>query len=417
MKKLLILGATSETCTLVQKAEKMGVETFVVDPFENASAKRYSSHPVLMNCFDVDNIIKLMLEESIDGLLPGCADILVPIYEEVCRRLNKPCYVNEKLVAAFNNKKGLKDILMKHGLSVIEEYDIGIVRNKSFNKYPVFVKPVDNNSSKGMSIAFDRTSFDKAYEKAIQHSRSKTVLIESYKKCDDFLVGYFAHGGKIDCVFTGDRFIIEQEGVGTITSALVYPSKYSSLYFETTHQRILEIFEELGFYNGICMIQGFVENEKILFYDPALRITGGQEYLLLEKLSGLDELSALINFAVTGIIPDGNCEYINNNMNGWYACNLAFSVKGGTIGRIDGVDYLKTHSNVINVTQEHFPGDVIDRIGTAQQNIIRIHVVAKTRIELKNTINDLQKHLIAYDINGNNMMLDGFGADKWYFER
>ena len=61
MKKLLILGATSETDKLVQKAESMGIETYVADPNEDAHAKKYASHPILMDCFDVDE--KLYLAE------------------------------------------------------------------------------------------------------------------------------------------------------------------------------------------------------------------------------------------------------------------------------------------------------------------------------------------------------------------
>ncbi|MBR3640513.1 MAG: hypothetical protein IKN53_00605 [Oscillibacter sp.] len=413
MKKLMILGATSETGRLVRKAEDMGVETYVVDPYEDAHVKKFSSHPVKMDCFDVEGLCRLAREEKIDGVLPGCADILVSVYEEVCRKLGKPCYVNEKLVSAFNNKKGLKDALKRHGLPVIEEYAPEEVRRADFDGFPVFVKPVDNNSSKGMYIAGNLREFEEAYPKSLSFSRSGTVLIEAYKECDDFLVGYFARDGKVDAVFTGDRFTIRQPGVGTITSALVYPSRHAETYFRAAHGKMLEIFEELGFRNGICMIQGFVENGQVLFYDPALRITGGQEYVLLEHFLGLDELGALIEFAVSGAIP-AHAGAIDPAMNGGFACNLAFSVRGGVIGRIDGADYLKEHKNVINVTQEHFAGDRIDRIGTAQQNIFRIHVVAASREELRDCIRDLQAHVAVYDENGEDMTLPGLDAENWY---
>ena len=410
----MILGATSETGKLVQKAEDMGVETYVVDPYENAHAKKFSSHPVQMDCFDIEGICRIMQEESIDGILPGCADILVSVYEEVCRRLSKPCYVNRKLVEVFNNKKGLKEALRKHGLPVIEEYTPEEVRSDGFQGFPVFVKPVDNNSSKGMYIAEDRTSFEEAYVKALSFSRSKTVLIEAYKRCDDFLVGYFAQDGKVEAAYTGDRFTIEQPGVGTITSALVYPSRHAKQYFETTHEKMLQIFHDLGFCNGICMIQGFVDDGRVLFYDPALRITGGQGYVLVEHFLGLDVLEALVAFAVSGKMPEDVKRPVDPAWNGGFGCNLTFSVKGGVIGRIDGVDYLKAHKNVINVTQEHFPGDKIDRIGTAQQNIFRIHVVADSREELRDAISDLQAHVTAYDDKGENMMLAGLDAGNWY---
>lgn len=414
-KKLLILGATSETCKIVKLAEDMGVETYVVDPYENALAKQYSSHPILLDCFDVDAICKLLEKEKIDGVLPGCADILVAVYEQICSRTNKFCYVNKKLVDVFNNKKGLKEMLLKHGLSVIKEYTEEEVLDTNFDKFPVFVKPVDNNSSKGMSIANSREEFLASYENAKSFSRSNTVLIEEYKQCDDFFIGYFAQNGKIRVAFTGDRFVINQDSFGSITAGIVYPSVYEQLYFKNVHEKMMDIFNELGFQNGICAIQGFVEDDKIMFYDPALRITGGQEYVLCKHFYGVDELESLINFALTGNMSEDdvyrNCDCSFGSKVG---CNLTFSVRECTIGKIEGLEFAKECKNVINITQEHKEGDVIDRIGTAQQNFVRMHISAESREEMRDVISELQRKIVAYDDKGENAMIKGLDPIEWY---
>lgn len=415
-KKLLILGATTETVFLVKRAEELGVSTYVVDPYKDAPAKKFSSNPVDLNCFDVDSLLKLIEDEKIDGILPGCADILVPVYEEVCRKTNRYCYVNKETVEIFSNKKGLKEMLRKHNLPVIEEYSVEEVRNPEFNSYPIFIKPVDNNSSKGMSTVYEFGEFEDAYNKALENSKSKTVLIEKCEECDDFFLGYFLQDGNVNNTFTADRYVIKQWGYGTITAGMTYPSKHQQLYFDTVHAEMLSVFDELNFKNGIIAIQGFVEDGKIKFYDPALRITGGQEYILSKFFYDVDILECLIHFALTGKMAENQKEYekCDASFGGKYASNLAFSVEGCTIGRIDGIDYAKNCPGVLNVTQEHKAGDVIDRVGTAQQNISRMHLVAGTREELRDLIKDLQKHVIAYDKNGNNVMLDGLDADKWF---
>lgn len=415
-KKLLILGATTETIPLVKKAESLGVNTFVADPFPNAPAKQYSSHPVDIDCFNVDGLLKLITEYSIDGVLPGCADVLVPVYEEVCRKSQKNCYINQRIAEVFGNKKGLKEMLRKHDLPVIEEYSYEQVKAPSFDKYPIFLKPTDNNSSKGMSVVYDINGFDAAYQKALDNSKSKTVLVEKYQTCNDFFMGYLLQDGKVSVTFTADRFVNrQQKGVGTITAGMIYPSKFTDLYFSTTHEKMLAIFEELGFKNGLMHIQGFVEDGKIEFYDPALRITGGQEYLALEKLYGLDLLRCLINFALLREMSESDIQSICDcTFGGKFLCNLAFSVKGCTIGKIDGVEYAKSYPTIINVTQEHYEGAVIDRIGTAQQNIFRMHLITSSREEMLNSIVDLQRNIIAYDDKGNNVMLDGLDPYSWY---
>ena len=75
------------------------------------------------------------------------------------------------------------------------------------------------------------------------------------------------------------------------------------------------------------------------------------------------------------------------------------------------MDFAKSHPNVINITQEHREGDVIDKIGTAQQNIMRMHIVAKNKKELCDLIETLQKKIVIYDDAGNNVMLQGIDVN------
>ena len=413
-KRLLIMGATSETVKMAETAEAMGTETWVADPFPDALAKKACSHPLDIDCFDTDAICGIIEEHSIDGVLPGCADILMAPYEEVCRRMSKPCYVNEDIVKVFNNKAGLKRALEKAGLPTVPEYSVSQTEDEAFSRFPVFVKPVDNNSSKGMSVAGDHREFRAALEKALSFSRSKTVLIEEVMECDDFYVGYFLQDGHAAVTFTGDRYVnAEQKGLGSITSGIVYPSKYEKLYFDTAHDRMLSLFDSLGFGNGILNIQGFVRNGEIMFYDPALRITGGQEYVMSKHFYSLDILKCLVNFALTGSMGDPDLyKLCDHTFGGRCGCNLTFSVKPGVIGRIEGMDHAKKDPHVINITQEHAEGAVIDRPGTAQQNFARMHIAADSRDELKKVIADLQAHVRALDSEGSDMMLKGLDPEK-----
>lgn len=412
-KKLMVLGATEETSNLVRRAEALGVETHVVDPFPHAPAKRYSAHPVDIDCFDIDALEAYVVQEGIDGVLPGCADVLVPAYLTLCERTGLACYVNPSIVSAFNNKRGLKNALRSVGLPTIPEFTIDQVRTESFAQYPVFVKPVDNNSSKGMSVVYGRDGLGAALDEAFSHSRSQELLIEEVMDCDDFNIGYVLMGGEVAVTFTADRYVnASQKGVGSITAGMVYPSRHASLYFDTAHQKVLDLFESLGFRDGIISIQAFVRDGEVMFYDPALRITGGQEYILSEFFYGLDVLGLLVHFALTGRMPEEHSASIcDPSFAGSYACNLAFSVRGGVIDRVEGIEEARKLPYVLNVTQEHGPGDVIDRIGTAQQNIARLHLFASDKQMLTKEIIELQHLIVAYDKSGENMMLEGMNPN------
>ena len=153
-KKILILGATSQTVPFVKKAQSMGIEVHVADHLEKSVAKKYADVPVLINCFHIDSLEKYVLENEIDGILLGCADILLPSYYELCTRTGKYCYAKKEQIDVFGNKKGLKKKLKEYGLPYIPEYNFSGENTLSIpiEDFPIFVKPVDNCSSKGMSV-------------------------------------------------------------------------------------------------------------------------------------------------------------------------------------------------------------------------------------------------------------------------
>ncbi len=408
-RKLLILGATSQTVPFVEEAKKMGIITYVADHLENSVAKRYADHPLLINCFDIDGLEKIVAEEEIDGIMVGCADILVPVYEQLCRRTGKYCYANSEAVRIFGNKKGLKDALRKYGIPAIREYfpNEHNEYNISDFEYPVFVKPVDNCSSKGMSVCYSEEEFKRAQEKALGASGSKTILVEDYMVCDDISVTYTFNAGKAYVTSVSDRHVNrEQEGLGTITTALVYPSKHTQLYFDTVHEKMCELFKELKIENGILTIQAFAKDNKIMFYDPAFRVTGGQGYVFFKHFGLVDQIKMLVHFAITGEMLEAGetispqCNFGNN-----WAVNLVILVNTGKIAEINGLDYVKKINGVLNVTQNHFVGESVTKKGTLDQTLARIHIVAESRTKLVELIDQVLAEISVFDENGNNMLL------------
>ena len=388
----------------------MGILTYVADHLDNSPAKKFASYPLKIDGFDIQSLYRVIEDQQIDGVLVGCADILVPSYQKVCELANKPCYLTKDIVEIFANKKNLKRKLCEFGLPTIPEYNITnetSLKDLDDLSYPVLLKPVDNNSSKGMSVCYNRDEVKDAYNIALSYSRSKTVLVEKYMTCDDITVSYVFQNGIPSVTTIGDRYVNrEQANVGTITSAVIYPSRHSQLYFDTIHDKMCKLFSAMGIKNGILSIQGFVENNKIMFYDPALRITGCQYYVLVKHFCDVDLLEYLITFAITGS-TDNIClnGKVDSYFGGKIGANLVISVKTGVIKEIIGVDKLRSIPGIINITQEHFPGDEIRIAGTANQNIMRLHAVAKEKADMQDIMRKVQSCIKVYDGHENDMLL------------
>ncbi len=107
-KKLLILGGNPETIPLVLVAQKMGIEVYLTDDNPNSAAKKFTNKSFNVNGLNVEGIIQLAINENVDGVLVGVADILVKSYVKVCEALNFPCYATEELSNIFSHKDFFK---------------------------------------------------------------------------------------------------------------------------------------------------------------------------------------------------------------------------------------------------------------------------------------------------------------------
>ena len=70
-------------------------------------------------------------------------------------------------------------------------------------------------------------------------------------------------------------------------------------------------------------------------------------------------------------------------------------------------------SCVTKVVPVNKVGNIIDdeMVGTLKQLLTRIYLIADTLEELKEKIDEIQKNLIVYDENGENMILEKFNTN------
>ena len=387
-KKLLILGANTETIPLVEKAKQLGVEVFVTDPSPEAPAKRYAHHSRNVDGIDVDGIVALVRKEGIDGIMVGVADRLIVSYQQSCERLGFPCYANNRNVGILTDKERFNEACLKHGIRTIPNYPVnGVDELESCDfDYPILFKPVDSNSGKGMSICYDSSSIEMAFHKAKRASKRGRVLVEKYMDCDDMFVYYTMRDGEVTVSATADRYTSNEQGaLGKVCVGAVYPSKYSDLYFEQLHDKMLNLFQDLKIENGVLLISAFVYNNNLHLYDPGFRLQGEAPNIPIEAISGYDQKEMLIRFSLTSKMVQGEVNnLVDFRMNGKKAITLWILGRAGRIGRVCGVQELGERKNVIHIGQRLGPGCRIreKELGTESQVIARVYAEVSHEVSI-----------------------------------
>ena len=416
---MLILGANPETIPLVQIANDMGVKTLVTSNVPNDAAKKYAWKAFDVNGLDVPAIVALAREESVDGVLVGVADILVPAYCKVCDALNLPCYATEDIVKVFSYKDVFKATFERYGVHGIPGFYLDEKMNPEDVekiKYPVMVKPVDGYSGLGMTVVYKQDDLKEAVEKALEFSKSKRFIVERYMQCDDTGLYYTFKDGEcsLSCIF--DRYTTdEQKGLSRVNLGGIYPSKHIKDYFERMHPNAVRLFKAIGIKNGVLLLQAFYEDGEFYVYDTGFRFQGEAPHLLMKAIHGFDQREMLIRFALTG--SQGNLNLAKEDdpyFRGKSAATLWFLLKAGKIASIEGLSDIEKDTRIVANIQRFHEGDTVqnDWVGTEKQVLTRLYIVCNSKEELKNTIKEYREKIKVLDDNGNDMLLKGFSLDK-----
>lgn len=416
-KKLLILGANPETVRLIEVAKKLGVFVIVTDHDPNAFAKRFADKRCDVDGMNVPALVALAKEEKVDGVLVGVADRLIEPYQQVCAALNLPCYATAEQCAAFTDKMAFNQLCAQYDISPIPFFNLGSdCRLEDLQRlpFPLFIKPVDGNSGKGMSICASKEEVVAAVEKALSFSKSGRFLAERYMDCDDIFINFTFKDGEFWASAIADRYTTRAQGnVSRVCLGAVYPSKHVDLYFDTLHDKFCNMFRELGVQNGTLMVSAFVEDGKLHVYDPGFRLQGEAPDLPIHAVSGFDQKELLVRLALTGSMGDANLSELNDcRFPGKHAATIWYLAKEGKIARIEGLKEAESDPAVFKVVQRLAEGDSVtpQMVGTEAQVIARLYVVCDTAAELANKVRQFQDEVKVFDDQGRSMLLDGFDA-------
>ena len=407
-KKLLILGATSYIINVVKIAKSMGVYTIVTDPVKDDAAKKYADKAYDVDTQNVDALMKIALEEKVDGIMTAYSDLNLPICRELCDKLGLPFYASEKNIEQTVDKIKFKEMCRKYNVPVVPEYTEDEIDNVD---YPVIVKPSDSYGSKGISVCRNKEQLVAGIEFAKSYSPTKQVIIEEYMVCDDVNLDYAMQDGEVIFTAMGDRYVNkDQKGKSPLSLAVIYPSKYIDRYIREVDANAKRMFREEGFKDGMVFIQSFMSKKGFHFFEMGYRPGGGQSSILLKNINDIDYVEYLINYALTGKMSDDAISKKNNVNFDKHACGLVVLLKQGVVAKIEGLEEIKAMPEVLNITQFYTEGEEVPPtcIGNLGQSFARIHIVTDTREELKNVIDKIQNTLNITDKNGNNMKLSGF---------
>jgi len=407
-KKLLILGGNFLSKDIVAAAKELGVYTIVTDWYDvdRSPAKLIADEAWNISTTDYSTLAKEIKTKAIDGIITGFTDSYLISYQYLCELTGLPCYATKEQFIKTLDKDLFKRACSAFNVPIVPEYDFKTFDPKVLSaENRVIIKPVDNSGSRGICICDSADDFEQLLQYSLSFSESRRVLIEKYMDCDDVSLEYKIQDGEIFLSSICDRFIYKTSTHGSVTSKLIYPSKYIDKYLTEVDSKVRGMFEHMGLKNGVLFMQAFADSNGFYFYEMGYRLSGGRHFIFTDYLNNSSSVKELVHFALTGRMDD---ERISMKTNPYYkkiCCQLSILCKSEIIGAYVGKQWISEQPEIIDSLYTYNVGEEIGAQGTSAQIVARFHIVVDNNEHLMNVLEAIRRNFSVVNRAGDNIII------------
>jgi carbamoyl-phosphate synthase large subunit len=354
-KLLHVLGGGAWQVPTVRLARALGHRVLVTDVYANRPAYALAHHHEVIDICDRRRTLEAAERYRIDGIVCDTTDVGVPTAAYVAERLGLPG-IGLEVAERFTNKFQMRSLTRQAGLPCpafrLAASPAEARRAAADLGFPLVVKPVDNQSSRGVTRVDGPDSLEQAFLAAREFTRSQSVLLEQFLPGTEVTVEGFCWEGKLHTLGISDKEHFPHRP--TVASRLTYPARFAETILARIRETNEQVVRALGLRNGLCHAEYMVDGDRVTLVEIAAR-GGGSRIAshIAPYLSGINAPAAFIQFALgepARIAP----------VNGRRAANLEFfSFPSGRVKAIEGAEEAARLPGVQEVLLEFRPGDVL----------------------------------------------------------
>jgi len=397
--RILVLAGGFDQIALINELKRRGHETILVDWFENPPAKDYADKHIVASTLDTERVQKIAIEENVGLICTACTDQALLTVAWVSEKLGLPCYISYQTGLNVTNKSYMKEVLMQNHIPtarfvVLDSTDMSAI--KDF-RYPLVVKPVDCNSSKGVKRVDSSEELSECLDEAIHCSRTRTAIVEEFKTGEEISADFYIENGTAKFLSATKSFKISGRKSFTILGS-AYPA-----VDERQKNRLTGIATDIAGAFGLddcpLLIQLTANGDDINVIEFSARMGGGSKYRLIEVLSGVDIMSKFVDRILgdrPSVVP---CEQVP------YCKMVYVYCTPGVVDHLGGFEEMKRKGLMDDYFQYKTRGMEIKNSETSSDRPAGYLVTADTSWELDTKIREIDRSISVVDRNGIDIMI------------
>jgi len=399
--KILVLAGGSDQIALINELKRRGHYIVLVDYFDNPPAKSYADKHIVASTLDVEKVEQIAKSENADLICTACTDQALLTVSYVSEKLGLPCYIDYQTGLNVTNKSYMKKVLLKNNIPtakfvIVKSPDVSAVNGFTF---PLVVKPVDCNSSKGVKKVESLEEFSTYVAEAINYSRTKSAIVEEFKEGIEISADFYIENGVAKFLSATNSLKIRNRKSFTILCS-DYPAITGEQEVAVT-KIATDIAKAFLLNNTPLLVQLIVKDSEINVIEFSARMGGGSKYKLIEVLSGVDIMSKYVDLIL------GGCPHVDPSKQVDYCKMVYIYCQPGVYDHMEGLDQMKSEGVIDDYFLYKTKGMEIQKAETSGDRPAGYLCSAKTSDDLWKKIEYIDSQIKAISSTGEDMMIHG----------
>ncbi len=357
-KRIMVLAGGPDQAALIREIKKLIPDSYVVmvDMNSQVVASKVADKHIVISTMDFDAVRKAAIEENVEYIMTACGDQPLLTIGIVSEELGLPCYLTKQQILNLTNKKFMKQLMLQNGIPTSHHKTFDSVEkiDDSGLDYPLVVKPVDSNGSKGVRRVNNLQELKEQAPTSMGYSISKNIIIEEFVEGEDVSSDFYVVDGKaihvMDCL--SNKFKPNPE------TAIIYQSIIPPTLSPSVKKRIQKIADKIakafGINNSPLLIQTIVKGENVKVVEFSARLGGGAKYKTIQTVTDFNVLRANL-LSMIGETPEVNIKEKNLKFS---RCHLY--TKGGVLEKVEGLEDLLEEEIIEDFFINRKPGAKLD---------------------------------------------------------
>lgn len=398
----MVLAGGNDQIALIEELRryfKGEVEIILVDMSDKVRAIPYADKFLKISTMDKAAVLAAAREEEIDYILTACGDQPLSTMAYVATEMGLPTYLTEQDVRDLTNKRFMKDKMVKCGIPTARHIYIDKTWDGTLPdfEYPLVVKPVDSNGSKGVKKVFTPSDMEKALKEAFQYSLSGDVIIEEFKQGEELSIDVYIEGttAKILSITASKKIQENKDSFTIIQSYYPAPTDYKE-------ERVLDICQKIAdawhLHDTPLLVQMIQKGDSYNVLEFSARMGGGSKYRLIQMLSGVDIMKVYVEM-VMGEKPhvEPSKQYKSAIMSYVYCYP-------GMYERMTGLEELKREGVILDYFMYRSPHSQIEKSSTSSDRVAGFLVVGESETVVNEKLERANSVLQVLDPDGKDIM-------------